>query len=265
MSLAATPAACAGEGRARFHRAVTSHFAGRISAADERALREHLPACGDCRRFYARAHVLASVDPQAPPARDRLARGLGFRAAGRSRSSRVVRLAWAVPALALVALWLVPRGEPAPAPRGLVTAAASAVLAYRIEANGPPRRLTGDGWTISRRDEVAFAYSNPGGWPFLMIFAVDEHAHVYWYHPAWRLGTPPPAAVAARIGPGPFELPSATRHDFDGTRLIVHTVFARRPVGVAEIERAAQDARDPNGLSLPGDVLVVRRALEVLP
>jgi hypothetical protein len=98
-----------------------------------------------------------------------------------------------------------------------------------------------------------------------MVFAVDEHAHVYWYHPTWRVDAPPPAAVAARVGPGPFELPSATRHDFDGRRLIVHTVFARRAVGVEEIERAAKAARDPNGLTLPGDVLIVRRPLEVLP
>jgi len=260
----ATTEACAGAGRARFHRAVAAHFTGRISVVEERALREHLQGCGDCRRFYARAHVLSSVDHAAPSARERLARGLGFRAPRRS-ASVLRRLAWAVPALALVA-WLVPRAPAPPAPRGLATAGTpAALLAYRIEANGPPRALAGDAWRINGRDELAFAYSNPGGWPYLMIFAVDEHARVYWYQPTWRPNTPPPASVAARVGAGPFELPAATRHDFDGRRVILHALFARRSLGVEEIERAARESRGPDRLTLPDDVLVVRRTIEVAP
>jgi hypothetical protein len=139
------------------------------------------------------------------------------------------------------------------------------LLAYRIEADGLPRALAGEAWAIRGRDELAFAYSNPGGWPYLMIFAVDEHARIYWYQPAWRPNTTPPAAVAARVGAGPFELPAATRHDFDGQHVILHALFARRPVGVAEIERAAQAARGPDRLTLPDDVLVVRRTIEVAP
>jgi hypothetical protein len=263
----AMPITCAADERARYRRWVAAHFAGRISIADERALREHLPACGECRRFYARAHVLSSVDPRGPAAQERLARGLGLRS---PRRSPFARLAWVVPALALASFWLAPRAlshlQPeAPTPRGLAAVTPPALLAYRIETDGAPHALGGDAWIIQRGDELAFAYSNPSGWPYLMIFAVDEHAHVYWYHPAWRLDGPPPAAVTARVGPGPFELPSATRHELDGRRLMVHAVFARRTVGVEEIERAAQAARDPHRLTLPDDLLIVRRPLEVLP
>ena len=70
-------AVCAGAVRARFRRAVAAHFAGRIDADGERRLRTHLPACPACRRFYGRALALSTADPQAPSARERLARGGG--------------------------------------------------------------------------------------------------------------------------------------------------------------------------------------------
>jgi hypothetical protein len=136
------------------------------------------------------------------------------------------------------------------------------LLIYRIPSSGAPIAVDR---SMDRHDELAFAYSNPGGWPYALVFAVDEHAHVYWYHPAWRVGAPPPVAVSARSGPGPFELPSATRHVFDGRRLFVYAAFARRPVGVDEIERASRVTGRPDDLQLSGDLQVVRRSLEITP
>jgi hypothetical protein len=273
---------CAGADRARFRRAVAAHFAGRIDPRDESALRIHLVECAACRRLYRRALVLSEADPRALPARERLARGLGLRAAPAPADSLATRR-WArllLPALGAIVLVTVgvtgrarrrsvseasnPPGSAAsglPAPRG-PEAAAPALLAYRIPAHGAPMAIDK---TIDRRDELAFAYANPGGWPYVMVFAVDEHDHVYWYHPAWRVGAPPPVAVPARGGIGPFELPSATRHAFDGRRLSVYAVFARQPLGVEEIERAARAADGPGGLQLPRDLQVVRRELEVSP
>ena len=98
-----------------------------------------------------------------------------------------------------------------------------------------------------------------------MVFAVDGHDHAYWYHPAWRVGAPAPIAVRARDRIGPFELPSASRHTFDGRRLFLYAVFARQPIGVENIERAARAAGAPDSLQLPNDVQIVRRALEVSP
>jgi putative zinc finger protein len=259
---------CAGAERTRFRRAITAHFAGRIDPTEERALRLHLHDCRACRRGYARAHALASIDPRAPRSRERLARGLGFAAERRAWFTGLARhWAWGVPALAAIAWMTVRPAAPAPArpelvapsPRG-TTLAAPALLAYRIPPNGAPRIIDG---AIEGGDELAFAYANPAAWPYLMVFAVDEHRHVYWYHPAWRPGAPPPTAVPAQAGAGPFELPSATRHALDGGRLVVHAVFARRAVSVQEIEHAAETAGTPEQLKVADDLQVVRRPIEV--
>jgi hypothetical protein len=263
------PVVCADGERARFRRAVAAHFSGRIDVGEERALRTHLPGCLSCRRFYGRARALAGVVPGAPAARDRLALGLGLHRAPRATlATRVRRWGWVVPALAVAVLAIrlaatpTPTPTPtSPAPRGALVGA-PALLAYRIPPHGTPIAIQG---AIDQHDELAFAYANPGAWPYLMVFAVDEHAHVYWYHPSWRLHAPPPLAVPARAGTGPFELPSATRHAFDGRRLTVYAVFARRPLGVDEIERAARDAGAPDRLTLPADVQIVRRSIQVAP
>ncbi|WP_426756059.1 hypothetical protein [Myxococcus sp. Y35] len=57
---------------------VDSHFSGRIAPPDERRMREHLPDCAHCRERYERQLLLARLDPAAPDARTRLARGLGL-------------------------------------------------------------------------------------------------------------------------------------------------------------------------------------------
>jgi hypothetical protein len=272
-----TPAAlvCSGGDRARFRRAVAAHFAGRIDAAEERRLRVHLPECPDCRRFYGRALILSGADPRAPGIRERLARGLGLpgaRGAGGAgaRGSARRRSWWLAPALAGLALVMVklvapvtPRPYPDPSARGAGAAAAPGLLVYRIPPHGTPRAI--ERGPIGGDDELAFAYSNPGAWPYLLVFAVDEHGQVYWYHPAWRIGAPPPAAIRAQAGPGPFELPSATRHALRGRHLVLYAVFARRPLGVEEIERAARATGEGDRLALPGDLQIIRRAVEVQP
>jgi hypothetical protein len=266
---------CSGDDRARFRSAVVAHFAGRIDAAEERRLRVHLPECPGCRRFYGRALILSSADPAAPGARARLAQGLGLRGARRAGARRRARaLSWGlVPALAGLALVLVvklvtpvrPAPDPEPSARGPGATAAAALLVYRIPPRGAPRAIERE--AIGADDELAFAYSNPGGWPYLLVFAVDEHGQIYWYHPAWRIGAPAPAAIRAQGGPGPFELPSATRHALHGRRLVLYAVFARRPVGVEEIERAARaaGAGGADRLALPADLQIVRRDLAVAP
>lgn len=110
-----------------------------------------------------------------------------------------------------------------------------------------PRRsaIAGD-QTLSERNELAFAYSNPTGLPYLMIFGVDEHRHVYWFHPGWARGTPPPAAVRAAPGVGPHELADAVHHDFDGRSLAVYLVSSRQPLDAQFIEDAIRRAPDLN-------------------
>ena len=59
------------------HSLIDAHFRGRVSAAQEQAMREHLIHCDDCREYYKRMLLLADLDPKGLDSQTRLARGLG--------------------------------------------------------------------------------------------------------------------------------------------------------------------------------------------
>jgi len=208
-------------------------------------MREHLPACASCRRRYDRHLLLARLDPRALPAEQRLAVGLGFRAAPAAWKRRMLTFALPVAVAAVIALVVVrprgsddaggftARGPAAPAP------IVARFWTYQVNPGGPPHLLDRQ---IGTGDYLAFAYSNPAGRPFVMIFGVDEHRHVYWFHPAWRVGEPPPAAVRAAAGPGPFELPEAVRHHTDGRQLTVYALLSRQRIDVETVEATIRRA-----------------------
>jgi hypothetical protein len=132
---------------------------------------------------------------------------------------------------------------------------------YRIPPAGAPSLVDG---TVADRDELAFAYSNPTGLPYLMIFGVDEHRHVYWFHPGWAKGAPPPSAVRAAAGPGPHELPEAVRHDFDGRNLTVYLLSSRQALDARFVEETVRRAADLNAPQVFGpDIVWSRRSFEV--
>jgi hypothetical protein len=243
----------------RHQRAIDAHFAGRGSRADEAALRAHLPTCARCQRRYERHLLLTRLDPRAPSAEDRLARGLGL-----GRRPRP-RLAWGLPALAVgvvaLALWWPRAGGPDGADfaaRG--PAPAPAVLVYTVPADGAVRPA---GPRIARGDELAFAYTNPSGKRYLLVYGVDEHGHVYWFHPAWPVGAPPPSAVAARSGPGPHELPEAVRHRYDGHHLRITAALSDERLGVDAVERGGEILLSP--FEGRGPVQVTTRVVEIAP
>jgi hypothetical protein len=237
---------------ARHLRAVDAHFAGRASRAGEAAMRAHLPGCERCRRRYDRHLLLARLDTRALPAEERLARGLGIV----PRPKRAgLALSVGVLAVAAVALLVgVPRDE-APQLRG--AGPQPTLLIYRVAPDGRVEPVAG---RIGAADELAFAYGNPGGRRYLLVYGEDEHGHVYWFHPGWPVGAPAPAAVEARPGAGPHELPEAVRHRFDGRRLRINAVLSDERMGVGTIERHA--------LSSPpmedGRAQIVSRTLEVV-
>jgi hypothetical protein len=99
--------------------------------------------------------------------------------------------------------------------------------------------------TISAGDELAFAYENRAGKKRLMIFAVDEHRHVYWFFPAWQDPAGDPEAIAAEPGERPHELREAVRHAFDGQRLLVRAIFTDEPATVREVERRLERGETP--------------------
>jgi hypothetical protein len=238
-------------------RVIAAHFAGRGSPAADGAMRAHLGGCLPCRRYYDRELMLASLDPRGRKAEERIARGLGLRT-GVSSPRRLA--AWMaagvlVPATAGLLLFahrgelprppgaareeLTPRGAPAAAQEATAPVPAPSVWIYRVARDGSVRLAEG---AIQADDELAFAYSNTAGRSFLLIFGVDEHRHVYWYHPAWRVGEPPPSAVRASPGPGPFELPEAVRHHPDGRQLTIYALLSRQRIDVQAIETAIRRA-----------------------
>jgi len=240
------------------------HFAGEISVANEVALRTHLPDCGSCRARYERHLLLARLDRRALSAPERLARGLGLEVASPRRGwpTRVVMVAAMATALLLV--FRSHRTTPA-VPEGLAARGEHAeshayLWVYRVSDKGPPqladRHLAPD-------DDVAFAYANPAGKRYLSVFAVDEHAHVYWYYPAWAVGTPAPSAVPAQPGPGPHELPEAVRHAFDGRHVAIYALFSDEPLAVEALERRVVPHEGGAEVMVPPGALLTRRSFEV--
>ncbi len=243
---------------------VDAHFAGRIRPAEEQRLRQHLPDCPVCHRRYERQLLLAGLDPAAPDAKTRLARGLGLNAAP--------PFAWRLPTLgaalataaALCLVLLLPRGGPVSedgfSARGGGVEAEAPVVIYRLGADGGSEPLAG---AMGARDELAFAYRNPEGRPFLMVFGLDEHGHVYWYHPSWSDAAQDPAAVAVQAGEHLVELPEAISQHLDGQELTVHAVFLDAPWTVRQMEDRL--ARGPEALARePGMTVSVQR-VEVRP
>lgn len=183
----------------------------------------------------------------------------------------------------------VARGSSAP-PAG----AMPELIVYRVASrNAAPEPAGG---VISARDELAFAYRNSSGraggagtlgqstgtkkegrdllsdflLDYLMIFGVDEHGHVYWYHPAWTRADDNPSAIPASRQPGIHELPSAVAHQFDSKQVVIHALFSDRPLTVRQVEAAVvrPGGKGPDlfgaPLRLPG-ALDVRRAFQVVP
>jgi hypothetical protein len=268
--------------------AIDAHFAGHASPAAEAAMRAHLPACPDCRDCYRRHHLLAGLDPSAPSAEERLARGLGF---PRRAPARARWLAFGLPLTGAVAAAVIfvcaPSGRPsgdhvarvmdAPVARGTAATAAPAarLFIYRFSAAGarfdaagaPARAPQLVDRSMRGRDELAFAYTNPSGRRYVAIFGVDESRRVYWFHPAWPAGAPAPRAIPAAPGPEPHELPEAIRHDIAGRHLTIRAAFADRPLAVEDVEAAVRSGADSGALAaqLGPDVFVAERVLDVRP
>ena len=241
---------------------IDDHFHGCIAPKRERRMREHLPECADCRGYYDRHLLLAAHDPSGLAAQERLGRALGF---GRSRPHVRFVLAPALVACAALAIFVAPRlhtsaESPSFVPRGSNDSAAGSELRiYRFRADRAPE-VAGD--SIRSDDELAFAYRNATGKPRLLIFGMDEHRHIYWYHPAWIEPAANPEAVPVAVDRDMHELSEAIAHRLDGKTLTIVAIFTDRAMTVREIEAAAVAAPDSGRLPLAGVVQLVRK-LEV--
>ena len=118
--------------------------------------------------------------------------------------------------------------------------------AYRIRAGAAPMLAEGE---LGATDELAFGYLNPASRPWLLVYGVDEHGHVYWFHPSWDDPAQDPSAVQAAAGAGMHELPEAISHALDGRRLTLHGVLSERRLTVKQVE-ALRQGRAADALSL---------------
>ncbi|MBI5543911.1 MAG: hypothetical protein HY901_08500, partial [Deltaproteobacteria bacterium] len=167
---------------------IDRHFAGSIEPSAERALREHLPGCPECHRYYERHLLLARLDPQALDAKARLGAGLGVPV--RRSSSRWFFLPASGLALAAAAAAVLVVASPRSttesgdfvARGGGEEHSAVRLSVFKLE-RGAAVPVQGH---IRASDELAFAYENRAGKQRLMVFGVDEHRRVYWFFPAWQ-------------------------------------------------------------------------------
>ncbi len=245
---------------------IAAHFAGRISPDGERKMRAHLTRCAPCTRRYERHLLLAELEPSALDAQERLGRGLGV--LRRTVPTRTAAGAWMAAAalcgLAAIArpASLVPQGE-------------------FVARGSPPREETslevyhaqsGHSFDVARAsiratDELAFAYTNPAAYPYLVVCAVDEHGRVYWYHPAWTSTAEDPDSVRIEDGRAVRELPEAITQGIEGHEIRIVAVFSARPLHVREVERVLS-ARGADTLQAAfseafGRVSVVEQRLRV--
>jgi hypothetical protein len=219
----------------RERRLIDRHFSRRIAPQDEVVMRNHLADCRSCRDHYDRHALLAQVDPQVAPARERLAVALGFApslpaplAAGRAPWRWAALL---VP-LAVALIFVVARRRPIDdsdagfAARG--TRVEPGLYAYRVSQRHP---LPVAG-RMPAGEELAFAYENPTKYGWLMVVAVDGTGSVFWYHP-----DPDTSDRAIRISkqPGRHELPVAIRHEYAGDRLRILGIFSSQALSLADV------------------------------
>jgi hypothetical protein len=216
----------------RERRSIDRHFSGRITAAAEVALRNHLGACPDCRDYYDRHAQLAQIDPQSLPVQERLGAALGFAPASPVQAAwrRWALVLAPVAATALVVLAV--RWRPAADPASEFTARSArvepALYAYRV-SHGRPAPLAA---RMAPGDELAFAYENPTRYQRLIVAAVDDQGSVFWYHPDPEVSA---RAVPIAQAPGRHELPVAIRHDYRGHSLRIFGIFSNQSLSVADV------------------------------
>jgi hypothetical protein len=219
---------------------VDEHFTVGLRADREARLRAHLPTCPSCRAAYEAYQIAERLDPAAVPARERLARSLGFGAdtRGRTRLSRWTGATLAMVGAAVLLVLVVgpfPGAGSRPVARGgrVDGAGALGVAAFRIHGGSQSTPIE---HTVSADDELAFAYRNEVGKAFLMIFAIDSDGRVLWYHPAWTNPADNPKAVPITTQVGFKELPEAIRQPLRGPRLVLYSLFMDQPVDVRTVE-----------------------------
>ncbi|HEX8701922.1 MAG TPA: hypothetical protein VF815_24045 [Myxococcaceae bacterium] len=235
---------------------VDDHFARRLKPGTERTLREHLPRCGSCKSLYDRYLLFRKLDPRAAnDSQKRLGQGLGLVRPPLPVAQGVAALAAVVVLSVSVVMTREAPFEPAADMAGFTARGGAKVVApealrvFRVRPGVPAEAVEGE---VHARDELAFAYQNPNARKWLLIYGVDEHQHVYWFHPSWSNPDEEPAAVKAFGGVALHELPEAISHEFDGKTLVLHGVLADERLTVKQAEALLKGRAPEQPLPLAG-------------
>jgi len=219
---------------------VDRHFIKGLSPVSEARLRDHLPACADCRAAYESYQAAERLDPKALSPRERLAAALGLPSEVKRPRHRATLWGFGtVSVVGALALLLVatssthPRDSIASRGKGIENVESLEVAVFRVKGERESMRVND---VVFPGDELAFAYRNEVGKAFLMIFAIDGAGHVAWYHPAWTDPTDNPRAVPITKQVGFKELPEAVRHALQGSSLTVHALFMDKTLDVRAVE-----------------------------
>jgi hypothetical protein len=116
-----------------------------------------------------------------------------------------------------------------------------AIKAFYVDARGEPRRIADRLPTENQGLLFAYSSTGPRPFPYLMIFAVDEEAQVYWFYPAFEDRDTDPTSVRLDRTGSDIELPFKIKHSFSGARLAIFGLFTREPLRVSRIERLFRD------------------------
>lgn len=226
------------------------HFAARTSPSGEAIMRSHLPRCARCRNYYDRWLLLSTLDPQGKSAQQRMMLALGLVRPEVSGARPIVVSALCAVVLSLI--FFAPGSRPAAdfTPRGAAPATAPELAVYRIHPTEP---LPAQGGRVHAHDELAFSYTNPTGFRYLLLFGVDEYRNVYWYYPAWTNAADNPVGIDLSAGSVPRELTQAIRHDLAGRTLTLHALFLSENASVRTIESRVRSMVSPGDtLAIPG-------------
>jgi hypothetical protein len=219
------------------------YFASGLRPRAEASLRLHLRGCERCRDRYRRHLVAESLLPDGDRlAEDRLWHGI-CSASATARPSPL----WMVSALAFGAvaalLVLAPRLRTAPVERGsgapVPGPLTPAIHLYRLQGRDRTIPVVDH---IAARDALLVAYSNPGpDHDHLMVFAVDERYHVFWFYPAFLHPGEDPAAIAIDRGRAGVELGEQISHDYIPGKLRVYALFLEGSARVSRIEQLIEE------------------------
>ncbi|MBF5043151.1 hypothetical protein FGE12_12200 [Aggregicoccus sp. 17bor-14] len=127
---------------------------------------------------------------------------------------------------------------------------------YRIGAGAAPEPVERE---VDARDELAFGYVNPEAKRWLLVYGVDEHGHVYWFHPSWEDPAENPRAIPAQPGAQVHELPEAISHALDGRALTLYGALSDERLSVKQVEQLLREHRPLPGAQTSALELEVTR------